>query len=234
MEYYYIMIGARFILAVALAVLMGSGSVVVFNHLPAQWFKDDGKLPEDIRQRQRVPGSPWKFVFTGILGVCGLYMAAMSTLQYELAVLFALFIVLEMAIADWKYMVVPDQLNILLAVSALGFIGMNEKWWEPLAGAGAGLALGVALLALGYLVFHREAIGGADLKFLAAMGLVAGRSGILWIFVLTTLAGAVHGLYLVAFRGVSLREHKPMLPYAFVGTAFYFVLLKDYLEVLSL
>ena len=230
MKEYYILLTVRFGAAVALAVILGSGSVVAFNHMPAVWFRDDGKLPEDIDQRQRITSSPWKFVFTGVFGVCGLYMAVRDTLQYELAVIFVLFIVLEMAISDWKYMVVPDQLSFLLAVSAVGFTGMNKQWWDPLAGAAAGGALGLGILLLGHLIYKKDAIGGADIKFLGAMGMVTGPQGILWVFVLTTLVTAVHGLWLVAFRKVSLKEHKPMMPYAFVGSAIYLVILWDILE----
>ena len=57
MKEYYILLTVRFVAAVALAVILGSGSVVAFNHMPAVWFRDDGKLPEDIDQRQRITSS---------------------------------------------------------------------------------------------------------------------------------------------------------------------------------
>ena len=63
MKEYYILLTVRFVAAVALAVILGSGSVVAFNHMPAVWFRDDGKLPEDIDQRAAHNQQPVEICF---------------------------------------------------------------------------------------------------------------------------------------------------------------------------
>src|SRR3712207_8840817 len=45
---------------------------------------------------------------------------------------FCIWLLMEMAICDIKYRIVPDQLNILLAVSALGFIPFMDSWKDSL------------------------------------------------------------------------------------------------------
>lgn len=231
---YYVIMAIKIAIAAVLAVVLGNGSVVAFNHMPASWFEDGGKLPEDIGGRQRLTSSPWKYVFVTYLGVVGIYLALNRSVQFELAVIVMLFVVLEMAIADAKYRIVPDQLSILLAISAVGFVGFNDEWWEPIAGAGVGIILVLAVWALGRLIYKSDSIGGADLKFFAAMGLISGRAGILAIFILTTVIAAVHVVFLIATKRAKLKDKRPMIPYALIAITVYFVFLWNSLLMIEL
>ena len=141
MEYSAALI-VRIVTAAVLAIFFGNGSVVAFNRIKPQWFEDwdeDSikkgseteprkilpiKLVEaDADGRQRLPSSPWKYAFTGYFAITGLYLAIRGgSLMYEISVLCVLFIVLEMAIADQMYRVVPDEFSIMLAISATAFI----------------------------------------------------------------------------------------------------------------
>lgn len=221
-------------IAAALAVILGNGSVVAFNHMPAAWFSDDGKIPEDANNRQRLTSTPWKYVFVAYFGVVGIYLALNRSIQFEMAVIVMLFVVLEMAVSDAKYHVVPDQLSILLAISAIGFVGFNDVWWEPLVGAGVGIILVLAVWGLGRLIYKSDSIGGADLKFFAAMGLIAGRAGILVIFILTTIITAAHVAFLIATKRAKLKDKRPMIPYALIAVTVYFLFLWNSLLMMEL
>ncbi len=226
-------------IAIALAVVLGNGNVVAFNHLPVRWFEDDGALPDRLLQqiekgRQRLPSTPWKACFVALYLVCGIFLATRESVQFEVAALLVMAIVLEMAICDQQYMIVPDQLSLLLAVSAIGFIGFHEKWWEPLAGAGIGLLLSLIIWGLGRLIYKKDGIGGADLKFYMSMGLVAGRQGILIIFVLTTLIQVIQIVALALVHRVEIKEAKPLLPCAFAATLIYLLFLWNSFDILSL
>lgn len=239
---YLISAGIKLAAAALLTVLLGNGSVVMFNRMPAKWFEDEGKLPEELRirdfsdegRRQRLPSTPWKYIFVALFGMCGVYLALRESLQYEISVMIVIFFVLEAAICDAKYMIVPDQLNILLAVSALGFIGFYDEWWEQLAGAAVGFSLILAVYGLGRLIYRKETIGGADLKFFTAIGLIGGREGAIVVFVLTELLIAVHALLLLVRNRDALKEHRPVLPYAAAAVIIYFLFLNDLLSVLKL
>lgn len=229
----------KIVIAATLAIIFGNGSVVAFNHMPQKWFEDweddalDTKrrilppklLEADNAGRQRIPSTPWKYLFVGVFGCAGVYLSISAPVQLEIAVLVLMFVLLEMAIADQLYRIVPDQLNVLLAITAIGFIGYNEKWWEPIAGAGIGLALGIAVLGLGLLIFKSGSIGGADIKFYTCMGLVAGRRGIIVIFVLTTLIFALQSLVKIAMRRGTIRDSNALMPAAFVATTIYMLFL---------
>jgi len=235
----------RIIVAVVLAVIFGNGSVVLFNRAPARWFEDydeedikAGRFDEDRKVlppklleadsmgRQRLPSTPWKYAFTGYFAICGIYMAIRgSGLSFEISALCVLFIVLLMAISDQLYKVVPDQFNIMLAISAAAFVDFHEKWWEPAAGAALGLGISLTILLLGNLLFGAGSIGGADIKFFACMGLVTGRTGIVIIFILTTLLFAVYSAVMIAGGRGSIKDRNAMLPSACAATTVYFLFL---------
>ena len=237
-------LAVRIVVAAVLAVLLGNGSVVAFNRIKPRWFEDYDEeqagteageprkvippklLEADNTGRQRLPSSPWKYAFTGYFAITGLYLALRGgSLSYEISVLCVLFIVLEMAIADQLYRVVPDQFSIMLAISAVAFIQYHDKWWEPAAGAALGLGISLAILLLGILLFKTGSIGGADIKFFTCMGLITGRTGIAIIYILTTLFFAVYSAVVIATRKGSIRDRNPMLPSACAAVTVYFLFL---------
>ena len=185
------------------------------------------KLTEaDEAGRQRLPSTPWKYAFTAYFALCGLYLAIRGgSLAFEISVLCVLFVVLEMAIADQLYQVVPDQFSIMLALMSAAFIGYHEKWWEPAAGAVLGLAVSLAILGLGFILFRTGSIGGADIKFFTCMGLITGRTGIAVIYILTTLFFAAYSAVRIAAFGGSVRDKNAMLPAACAAVTVYFLLL---------
>ncbi|MBR0307748.1 MAG: prepilin peptidase [Mogibacterium sp.] len=239
----------RIVTAIALAVLFGNGSVVAFNRMDRSWFLDyeEGAgdelkkvLPPKLIEaeeagRQRLPSSPWKYAFTGYFAICGIYLAVRGgSLAYEISVLCVFFIMLEMAIADQLYQVVPDQLSIALAVTAVAFIGYHDKWWEPAAGALLGLGITLVIFLLGQLLFRTGSIGGADIKFFAAIGLVSGRTGVAVIFILTTLLFAVYSVIRIASGRGSIKDRNPMLPSAAAAVTIYFLFLWNLGELITL
>lgn len=234
----------RIAVAAVLAVLFGNGSVVAFNRIKPRWFEDydedqAGTVPGEPRKvlppklleadnagRQRISSSPWKYAFTAYFAITGLYLAIRGgSLSYEISVLCVLFIVLEMAISDQLYRVVPDEFSIMLAISAAAFVEYHEKWWEPAAGAALGLGISLAILGLGMLLFKTGSIGGADIKFFTCMGLITGRTGIAVIYILTTLFFAIYSAVVIATRRGSIKDRNPMLPSACAAVTVYFLFL---------
>ena len=75
------------------------------------------------------------------------------------------------------------------------------------------------------LLFRTGSIGGADIKFFTCMGLVTGRTGVVIIFILTTLLFAVHSAVLIAAKKGSIKDRNPMLPSACAAVTIYFLFL---------
>ena len=232
----------RIAVAFIFAVVMGNGSVVAFNRMPAKWFEEypedaeigsdaEKELPEklieaDAMGRQRLPSSPWKYAFVGYFAITGLYLAIRgSSLKYEIAVLCILFVVLEMAISDQLYQVAPDQFMWALVVIAISFTDYYDKWWEQSVGALIGFGISFAILILGNLLFKTGSIGGADIKFFGCMGLITGRSGVVIIFILTTLIFAIYSMIRIATGRGSIKDKNAMLPSGLAAVTIYFLFL---------
>ena len=239
----------RIAIAVVFALVMGNGSVVAFNRAPAKWFEDypedagpdyegekelpGGLIEADAMGRQRLPSTPWKYAFVGYFGICGIYLAIRGgSIAFELAVLCVLFTVLEMAIADQLYQIVPDQFFWALIAIAIAFNDYFDKWWEQLAGGALGLGISMAVLILGNLLFKTGSIGGADIKFFAAMGFIVGMQGIAVIFILTTLLFAVYSAIKIAFAGGSIKDKNAMLPAGLAAVTIYFLFLWNIEELI--
>ena len=216
--------------AIILGVLAGSSAVWFFNRIPGRWLCDYDEEPsEELLHptEQRVKSTPWKYVFTGFFIVCGISMGLEDPV-YAFPALIALWLLLEMAIADLKYMIVPDQLIMLLVITGIGFIPHHALGvMDCLRGALIGLGLMLITALTGRIFFRKNAAGGGDIKLFAALGLACGTDGILIIFVLTTFISLGHILYLVARRGLRLTASRPMVPYIALSAAIYMVILHE-------
>ena len=237
MDQYYVFMIIKAVFSVVAALLLGNGIVVWFNNMPVRWFQEEGEsLPPALiidteSERQRLASTPWKLVFTVFFGASGVFMAVRESTQFMIAGMMVIFIVSMMAICDAKYRVVPDQLNVLLAVSAVGFVSFNEKLLEPLYGALIGLSLGLATYGLGRIIYHKTVIGGADLKFYISVGLVTGVNGVLAIFIMISIFALIHIVYLSITKRFDADEHRPMLVYALPAVTIYVLVLWDYLPM---
>lgn len=240
MDQYYVFMIIKSVISVIIALLLGNGAVVWFNNMPVRWFQEEGEnLPSSLiadieGERQRLPSTPWKLVFTVFFGACGVFLSIRESTQLMIAGMLLIFIVTMMAICDAKYRIIPDQLNVLLAVSAVGFVSFNEKLLEPLYGALIGLSLGLATYGLGRIIYHKTVIGGGDLKFYISIGLVTGGHGVVAIFILISLFALIHIVYLSFTKRFDADEHRPMLVYALPAVTLYVLVLWDYLPLVLL
>ncbi|MCK4592976.1 prepilin peptidase [bacterium] len=120
------------------------------------------------------------------------------------------------AMTDLTEGIIPNKLCL-----GLGIIGLAVSFYpfglEPLdsllgALVGGGLLLIFALL--GRLVFKREAMGGGDLKLLAAAGAFLGWKLVLVAAFIAVVAGAVYG---VIYKLVTKKETLPFGPFIALG-----------------
>jgi leader peptidase (prepilin peptidase)/N-methyltransferase len=99
----------------------------------------------------------------------------------------------------------PEKAFLLDSNHAIGLLIRNPHL-ASLAGALAGAAAGAGAIylvgVLGKLVFHKEAMGFGDVKYMAMIGSVLGWRGVLLTFVLACLMGSILGIgkYLVVRR----------------------------------
>ena len=87
------------VISVIIALLLGNGAVVWFNNMPVRWFQEEGEnLPSSLiadieSERQRLPSTPWKLVFTVFFGASGVFLSIRESSQFMIAGMLLIFIV---------------------------------------------------------------------------------------------------------------------------------------------
>lgn len=227
------------IIKIAASILIGffagPAAVYVFNHMPAGWLteygEDPSKDPRLAKGEKRIKENPWRWVYSvGFICLC-LRLSLLEygggrldvqpqitteTTQLALAGLIACWILLIIALADLKFMIIPDQFVLLLALTAIGFIPMwkdGEGFWQPLIGMAIGGGFMLLCTAAGKLIFRQDAFGFGDVKLCAAIGLILGVNG-----TIATVAAAIILSGFVAAAGLASGryhkgEQKPFAPY---------------------
>ena len=202
------------IIAIVSGILLGNGAVYFFNKMPGKWLCDYDQEPDEELlhpSEQRVKSTPWKYIYSGLFILIGIWLGIRNPI-YAVAALIACWLLLEMAIADMKYMIVPFHNG-----------GPIDCLWGALIGFGVMLFIGL----FGKLLYKKESLGGGDMKLFGALGLCTGIDGIIAIFILTTLISAGHTIYLLARKRIKMTDHRPMVPYIAVSAGIYLVLLHE-------
>ena len=191
--------------ACLVGIFAGFGAVYIFNRMPAAWLCDYGEEPDPVLADpavQRVKGFPWRWIYAAGF-ICLLIRLLLIDMQFAAAGLFACWALLIVGLADLKYMVIPDQFAVMLALSAIGFIPYHSSYTDMIFGAliGGGVMIMVGLL--GGAAYKKEVLGFGDVKLFASLGLVLGVQG-----TLVTLAGASITAGIAAGIGLASGRYK--------------------------
>ena len=220
--------------AILIGIFQGNGAVYLFNKVPAKWFCDYGEEPTaEMRDpyTQRIKSHPWKYVFTMAFIIINIKLVV-DDWQFAIPGSIAIWILLELSIADIKYRIVPDQYLVLLAVTGLGFISYHESWKVPLMGAAIGFALMALIAGTGKIFYQKMALGGGDIKLYAVLGFLTGIKGILFIFVISTFVSAAWFVIQIARGKIKRTDTQPMVPYISGAAALFIVVFWDYTLVI--
>ena len=219
--------------AVVLSIFQGNAAVYLFNRMPAEWLCDYDEDPtEELMSMdvQRVKSMPWKYIFSMLFVVLNMTLIR-EDLQFALASSFTLWLLLELAIADVKYNILPDQLIILLAVCSIGFIPYKDGVWEILSGGLIAFVIIFVIALMGKLCYRKNTMGGGDIKLFTAIGLICGSFGSIFILMGSYMLLALHAIFLliyaVAKPKYKLKKYFPMAPYIAIITAIYLIFFWD-------
>jgi prepilin peptidase CpaA len=109
----------------------------------------------------------------------------------------AVALVLAACIPDLRTRRIPNALTLGAAIVALAFHAATGGL-AGLATSAGGWLLGAALF---FPIFALRGMGGGDVKLLAAVGAWLGPAQVIWVALLTSVAGGVLGLMVAAFHG---------------------------------
>ena len=115
------------------------------------------------------------------------------------------------AAGDLKSRIIPNWLNAAIAVTAIPF------WWltglAPWPDMAVQVAVAAGVFLLFALAFHIGAMGGGDVKMVAAVALWLPPLAVLKLLVIMSLAGGVITLAMVARQRLSKSRGQLEIPY---------------------
>ena len=126
-------------------------------------------------------------------------------------------ILLFAAVVDFRTFTISNRLN--LAVALLAPVYWVSVALSPWPGYAIQLATGGTVFVLMAGAFYAGLMGGGDVKLAAALSLWFSPSSVVKFLVLTSLAGGVLTLAILAWHRVKRREGRPEIPYG-VAIAF--------------
>lgn len=141
---------------------------------------------------------------------------------------------LAIALIDWDTFIIPDELSLGLLALGLACAPLNPAlaatpfWWSWLyaaRGAVAGFAICLAIAVLGEKLFGKEAMGGGDVKLLAAVGAWSGVLGAFDCLLVASLLGSLYGGGLVLRGRLKRSDPIPFGPFLAAAAVLNFFLL---------
>jgi prepilin signal peptidase PulO-like enzyme (type II secretory pathway) len=230
----YIVLVIKIFLGLALGILAGHASIYIFNKIPAVWLCDYDEEPSDElkdKYTQRVKGYPWRWVLSGFFAVIGVRLFVFDWF-FAPAALVACLVLVEIAIADHKYGIIPDQFVILLGIASMGLTLWHHNWIQPLVGLAIGGGAMLSLALIGHLIFRKEVLGFGDVKLFAVLGLLLGIHGTIFVLAASVFSSSIgFGVALIR-RKVKKEEMKPMGPYICGTAIFYLVVIWPYIHLI--
>ncbi len=139
------------------------------------------------------------------------------------------FYLLTISIIDFHHKIIPDELSLSLLVIGWMISFKNPylqgrpfpPWLESILASISGGALMMLFAWGGEKIFKKEALGGGDVKLMAAFGSVLGWKGLLGALMLGSLVGAIWGGALLLLRHKKPGDTIPYGPFLCLGAFIY-------------
>ncbi|TSC93207.1 MAG: leader peptidase (prepilin peptidase) / N-methyltransferase [Candidatus Berkelbacteria bacterium Licking1014_7] len=124
-----------------------------------------------------------------------------------------IFILIIIAFIDFKQMIVPDSLVLIILLIALVKMFLGKTY---LAGF-EGLALAGGFLAVLAIAGRGNWMGWGDVKLAGALGIFLGFSGSLAMIFNAFIIGALVSVFLLIIKDKKLKDHIPFAPFIVIG-----------------
>jgi leader peptidase (prepilin peptidase)/N-methyltransferase len=167
----------------------------------------------------------WEYPFVEILSATVAFLIAPSSMSGpDLLNFFFFFSVyccfLVHFIVDLKHQILPDSINIYLAVLFLLIALFSRPWTFWLIGGAIGLGFPLLVSWVFYLLKGQVGLGGGDIKLYGALGFYLGPIGIMQNIFLSCFLGALVGIVLIVTKLIKKENPIPFGPFIIVVGAF--------------
>jgi len=135
------------------------------------------------------------------------------------------FYLVVISFIDWDLQIIPDVLSLSLLGVGLLTAPFNprlgESFWArglwSVAGVLVGGGLMIAVAWLGERIWKKEALGGGDVKLMAAFGALMGPAGVFTTLFIGSLSGSLYAGALLAAKRLGRGSYVPFGPFLAVG-----------------
>ncbi|WP_027398492.1 prepilin peptidase [Anaerovorax odorimutans] len=238
----------KVILAIIIGICAGFSTIYVFNIIPPRWLCDYGEEPKEEITELRIKKNPWcifSFIFFTLASFKlmehpsfviffnkELFMVTLLSLVSLILKTTILWLLLQIAIADKKYMIIPDQ--FIIGIAIIGFIYIITDFiiygdtnrlidflrynflhhcFAALIGGGTFFFIGI----LGSIIFKKEAMGFGDIKLLTSVGFFVGISGIINTLIFTIFVSAFVFSIGILIKKIDNKAEQPLAPFIVFG-----------------
>jgi leader peptidase (prepilin peptidase)/N-methyltransferase len=135
---------------------------------------------------------------------------------------------------DVKHKILPDGINLYLAIFFFLYAVLNYNYQYWLIGGLIGFLFPLGVTYLFYLLKNKVGLGGGDIKLYGALGLYLGPIGVLYNIFFSCLLGSVIALPLMIFKIISRNTAIPFGPFIIVVAFLQIYFPKFFNSILSL
>lgn len=137
------------------------------------------------------------------------------TLVPVLVKFFWLLLMIPMSIIDIKHYIIPDQFTLpfILTGLAMSFLPSDISPVNSLFGIAAGGGTLFLIGVLGSWILKKEAMGGGDVKLMAAFGALFGWQDAILSIILAAFLGSISGIGMMFLKKTSLDQKIPFGPF---------------------
>lgn len=165
-------------------------------------------------------------LYLGVFAVYGFTVEAMILMMLSSTLVC-------IAMIDLDHMIIPNALNITVAVLALancatGGLSVKDAIWGFAVGAGVMLAI----MAIGAF-FKVQAMGGGDLKLMAAVGPLIGLVPVIFSYLAAFILGGVITLVLLIAGKKKMTDSIPFGPFLVIGIYLSMIFYLEWIRILS-
>ncbi len=131
------------------------------------------------------------------------------------------YILIVASFIDFFHYIIPDSLTLSLAFVGIVYGLFNHELIHSIIGLVFGFVLLYIVAVLGKAIFKKEAMGGGDIKLLAALGTFVGVKGVLFTLFVASFFGSFVGIVLIASGNAKMSQRLPFGPYLSLSAIIY-------------